>query len=604
MTRTTAAASVAVAALAVVLSASAGGVVAAAADGTSAVAASTAGIPLPLPLPGSSRFRLLDDDDGTTTTGGQRLAILRRHRGEAAAVEARQQQQASRAGGRTRRRSTGGGGGEWMLRERSRVAARYDPAASRSSSLLGRRAGAAVTIADQQYDASYSVGVAFGTPAQTFQVALDTGSADLWVLADTCTSSACEGMSTYDPKYSTSFQNESSSSGADFSIAYGSGSASGTLVRDKVSLGGYSVSSQVFASVDSMSSSLITSPLSGIMGMAFPALASSGATPWWAALASGGGWGSQPMFGVYLARFRDDPTATASEAQGGSLMLGGADASLYTGAISYVSVTGSPALQYWNVPIAALSVQGTSITVGSGANAAAIDTGTTLIGGPAAQVAAIYAAIPGARAMTGSYAGYYEYPCSTSIDLAMTFGTFDVHVTEADFNVGSYGSDTSMCTGGVYVQSLSSSSPIQWVIGDTLLKNVYTVYRYSPAAVGFATLASNSATPSASSSSANSSAASSSAATSAATTARSSSAAATSTTVHALTTIVPIANVSTVAVTATSATTIGAAAESSASSGAQAAASSSSSSSSAPGRHAAVSLGAVALACLAAIVLN
>lgn len=615
MTRTTAAASVAVAALAVVLSTSAGGVVtaAAAADGTSAVAASTAGIPLPLPLPGSSRFRLLEDDGTTTTTttGGQRLAILR-HRGDAAAAaEARHQQpqEASRGGGRTRRRSTGGGGGEWMLRERSRVAARYDPASASpspsSSSLLGRRAaGAAVTIADQQYDASYSVGVAFGTPAQTFQVALDTGSADLWVLADTCTSSACEGMSTYDPKYSTSFQNESSSSGADFSIAYGSGSASGTLVRDKVSLGGYSVSSQVFASVDSMSSSLITSPLSGIMGMAFPALASSGATPWWAALASGGGWGSQPMFGVYLARFRDDPTATASEAQGASLMLGGADASLYTGAISYVSVTGSPALQYWNVPIAALSVQGTSITVGSGANAAAIDTGTTLIGGPAAQVAAIYAAIPGARAMTGSYAGYYEYPCSTSIDLAMTFGTFDVHVTEADFNVGSYGSDTSMCTGGVYVQSLSSSSPIQWVIGDTLLKNVYTVYRYSPAAVGFATLASNSATPSASSSSANSSAASSSAATSAATTARSSSAAATSTTVHALTTIVPIANVSTVAVTATSATTIGAAAESSASSGAQAAASSSSSSSSAPGRQAAVSFGAVALACLAAVVLS
>lgn len=611
MTRTTAAASVAVAALAVVLSASAGGVdaaAAAAADGTSAVAASTAGIPPPLlPLPGSSRIRLLEDTDDGTTTGGQRLAILRRHRGEAAAVEARQQQQASRAGGRTRRRSTGGGGGEWMLRERSRVAARYDPASASpspsSSSLLGRRAaGAAVTIADQQYDASYSVGVAFGTPAQTFQVALDTGSADLWVLADTCTSSACEGMSTYDPKYSTSFQNESS--GGDFSIAYGSGSASGTLVRDKVSLGGYSVSSQVFASVDSMSSSLITSPLSGIMGMAFPALASSGATPWWAALASGGGWGSQPMFGVYLARFRDDPTATASEAQGGSLMLGGADASLYTGAISYVSVTGSPALQYWNVPIAALSVQGTSITVGSGANAAAIDTGTTLIGGPAAQVAAIYAAIPGARAMTGSYAGYYEYPCSTSIDLAMTFGTFDVHVTEADFNVGSYGSDTSMCTGGVYVQSLSSSSPIQWVIGDTLLKNVYTVYRYSPAAVGFATLASNSATPSSSSSSTNSSAASSAAATSAATTARSSSAAATSTTVHALTTIVPIANVSTVAVTATSATTIGAAAESSASSGAQAAASSSSSSSSAPGRHAAVSLGAVALACLVAVALN
>lgn len=521
----------------------------------------------------SSRFRLLEDEKDTQLQAMQRLAIAH----NSVAHDAR----------RRRRRSSLDDSkvdpaAEWLLNEGVRTAAKYDPRRD-----VQRRAGTSVTIANQQYDASYSVGVAFGTPAQTFQVALDTGSADLWVLSDECTSSACQGMSTYDPAYSTSFKNSSSTT--PFSIAYGSGSASGNLVKDKVSLGGYSVSSQTFASVNSMSSSLISAPLSGIMGMAFPSLASSGATPWWAALASGGGWGNDAMFGVYLARFRNDPSATASEAQGGSLMLGGADSSLYTGSINYVSVTGSP--QYWNVPIAALSVQGTSISIGSGSNAAAIDTGTTLIGGPAAQVAAIYAAIPGAQAMTGSYAGYYEYPCSTSIDLKMTFGSFDVHVTEADFNVGSYGSDDSMCTGGVYVQSLSSSSPIQWVVGDTLLKNVYTVYRYSPAAVGFATLASNSATPSAAAT--NATTAATSTATLSATTSRSSSSATPSTTVHALTTIVPIANVSTVAVTATS--TIGAASSSSTTAGEAAA----SSSTSDAGRNAAVGLGALTLACLA-----
>jgi len=40
---------------------------------------------------------------------------------------------------------------------------------------------------------------------------------------------------------------------------------------------------------------------------------------------------------------------------------------------------------------------------------AAIDTGTTLIGGPEADVRAFYANIPDSRAMTGSYAGYWEY---------------------------------------------------------------------------------------------------------------------------------------------------------------------------------------------------
>lgn len=33
-----------------------------------------------------------------------------------------------------------------------------------------------------------------------------------------------------------------------------------------------------------------------------------------------------------------------------------------------------------------------------------------------------------------------------------------------------------------------ANSTITWVVGDTFLKNVYSVYRYDPPAVGFATL--------------------------------------------------------------------------------------------------------------------
>jgi cathepsin D len=55
-------------------------------------------------------------------------------------------------------------------------------------------------------------------------------------------------------------------------------------------------------------------------------------------------------------------------------------------------------------------VQGNSVDVGSGKSAyAAIDTGTTLIGGPSTEIAQMYAQIPGATAATGNYQGYYEY---------------------------------------------------------------------------------------------------------------------------------------------------------------------------------------------------
>jgi len=46
--------------------------------------------------------------------------------------------------------------------------------------------------------------------------------------------------------------------------------------------------------------------------------------------------------------------------------------------------------------------------------------------------------------------------------MTMTFGSFEVTINERDFNIGGYSDDASYCTGGVFVQGLSSSSPVQW----------------------------------------------------------------------------------------------------------------------------------------------
>ena len=59
---------------------------------------------------------------------------------------------------------------------------------------------------------------------------------------------------------------------------------------------------------------------------------------------------------------------------------------------------------------AGLTVNGASVTLNSGsASYAAIDTGTTLVGGPPDAIAALYAQIPGSQALTGDNAGYYTY---------------------------------------------------------------------------------------------------------------------------------------------------------------------------------------------------
>ena len=53
-------------------------------------------------------------------------------------------------------------------------------------------------------------------------------------------------------------------------------------------------------------------------------------------------------------------------------------------------------------------LQGNKIMPESG-SLAAIDTGTTLVGGPSSAIAAIYNEIPGSVPLAGKYEGYYSY---------------------------------------------------------------------------------------------------------------------------------------------------------------------------------------------------
>lgn len=370
--------------------------------------------------------------------------------------------------------------GTWLITEEAFVDERYNAGAGGFRSLLAnhlkkRQQSGSVKLQNNGIDASYSGQVSIGTPPQSFSIILDTGSSDLWVEDSEC--SACQG-SKYDPSKSSSYKGSTDK----FSISYGSGDAAGRLASDAVSMGGQNVGEQVFAIVDSMTPNLIASSVSGIMGLAFPALAYSKSAPWWQNASKG--W-NQKLFAFYMKRYRDIDGATKVEADGGTATFGYLDPSLYSGDVTYVNVPSNP--QYWQIPMGGVSVLGKAIDLGS-SNQVAVDTGTTLIGGPADVVSAIYAAIPGSRKMTGNYANYYEYPCSTAVEMTMAFGDFTINIGDADFNLGRYGDASDMCTGGIFVQALSSTSPVQWIVGATALKNTYTVFRYDPPSVGFAAL--------------------------------------------------------------------------------------------------------------------
>jgi hypothetical protein len=56
---------------------------------------------------------------------------------------------------------------------------------------------------------------------------------------------------------------------------------------------------------------------------------------------------------------------------------------------------------------------------------------------------------------SSGYAGYYQYPCSQTVNITLQFGGLSYSISDADFNLGAFSQqDTSMCTGAFFEMNL------------------------------------------------------------------------------------------------------------------------------------------------------
>lgn len=367
----------------------------------------------------------------------------------------------------------------------NRIKGKYGVAPAASN----KRALVTVSTTNQASDTSYYAAVKIGSRNQTLPIILDTGSADLWISGVSC--SRCASASSgplFDPTSSTSFRTSSGS----LSISYGSGQVRGTLGTDTVSLGGFQVSDQLLGVATTVTNNFLNGNISGLMGLGFQSLASTGAVPWW--IKASTAW-SSPQMSFYLTRFRDTNNGQ-TEQPGGQFTMGGTNSSLYDGTINYISLVKA---QYWTVPMTSIALSGGNTITLSGANQnAVVDTGTTLIGGPESVLASFYSQIPGSARGTqldSSLEDYYVIPCDTNVEVSLTFGGQAYTMQASDLIGGTV--SQSYCLGAFFVMNLSSGSqPVPgsssqvptWIVGSAFLKNVYTVFQSNPTAVGFARL--------------------------------------------------------------------------------------------------------------------
>uniref|UniRef100_A0A8H7XMX3 Peptidase A1 domain-containing protein n=1 Tax=Psilocybe cubensis TaxID=181762 RepID=A0A8H7XMX3_PSICU len=364
----------------------------------------------------------------------------------------------------------------------------------------GRRAtSVGIPVTNQDHDASYFGAITIGTPPQKFNVILDTGSSDLWVADTTCQECSsltgdCEPCDSrtplFDASKSSTFVTPSGSAiGSKVPIRYGSGEVLGSLSSDSVTMGGFTIPSQTFLSVSSLTPGLVDGSISGIMGLAFATIASTRSTPFWQAL--GPDQLSSPELSFWLQRSDD---ARQVETAGGVFTLGGRNTTLFSGDVEFLSIPVSQPT-FWLQTLTSATVNGKSVSITSDTSLSAIDTGTTLIGGPSLDVAAIWAAVPGAKPANDDNPGFYVFPCKTDVTVSLSFGGKLWPISTQDMNFGPETPRSQMCLGAIF--DLTQGTNItprpgtpSWIIGDTFLKNVYTVFRALPPSVGFAELSS------------------------------------------------------------------------------------------------------------------
>ncbi|KAF9511715.1 hypothetical protein BS47DRAFT_1147923 [Hydnum rufescens UP504] len=338
-----------------------------------------------------------------------------------------------------------------------------------------RASSSSVPLTDQLGDVAYYATVNIGTPPQPFNTILDTGSSDLWVIYNQCIIGCDDFPTRYDPTKSSTFKNSSLA----FTVPYGGGTVSGTQGAETVTMANFTVNNQAFGVVDTLTPGVIFGPqVSGLMGLAWTQLATTGSSPWWSTLTSQNAF-SQPLFAFNLARLDNDPNA-GTTGPGGTVDLGFLDSNIYTGSITYYNLISET---YWLITLNAIVVNGKSTSV---SGPAAIDSGTTFIAGPTAAVAQVYSTFSQAQLGTGDLAGHYVYPCASAPTVSLTFGTETYAINLVDF---SRPIDTTgqTCFGAISPID-SAGQTAEWIVGDTFMKSYYTVFRSNPSSVGFAQL--------------------------------------------------------------------------------------------------------------------
>jgi len=318
-------------------------------------------------------------------------------------------------------------------------------------------------------NAQYYGVVEIGTPPQSFEVIYDTGSSNLWVPKVGCSHCGLPFIShksKYDESKSSSYEEDDDV----FEIMYGSGSVKGFFSKDDITLADdIVIDEQGFAEVTDAGGLGVAYSLGkfdGIFGLGFSSISVGGRTTVFENAIKQNKV-DQPIFAFYLGDLKP-----------GELTFGGYDSSKFEGELKYVKLE---AATYWEITMDSIqagdykkeATDDDKIT-------AIIDSGTSLITGPKAEISKLATSI-GAKA---NIMGEYTIDCAKVDDIP------DVEFTIDGTKYSIPGPKTVIQAQGICLfafMALDIPAPgPQWILGDVFMREYYTVFNYHDKTIGFA----------------------------------------------------------------------------------------------------------------------
>ena len=313
----------------------------------------------------------------------------------------------------------------------------------------------------KNYANSMYVGVIeIGTPLKSFPVILDTGTATLLIASSKCTSEYCLNQQTYSSENSSTYKPLDITT----NIKFGLGEVKTTFGSETISFGNIKIHNQPFAEIIEEKGNVFDqSAFSGIVGLGYPSLSFQNTTPLFDSIIQS----KQLKHNLFTFYY------SINEQSNGEMTLGYIDDTKYKGTINYYKVIEK---RFWMIELTDITVNGNNLHICDNKPCKAIvDTGSTMISGPSAQVAKLLESIK------------VNNTCDKGITVGFVFGEDVYEMKYKDYMVKSVVDHKMVCEPMIEEFDMKlRNEGYAWIIGNVFMQKYYTVFDRDEDRVGFA----------------------------------------------------------------------------------------------------------------------